>query len=139
MTISGIVETGKQLGRTIGFPTANILAETEPETVCAGVFAGAIWLDGENAPRPCMVNLGVHPTVPDGKPTVEAHILDFSGNVYGCKVVVELSRFLRSEKRFGSLSELQEQLAKDLAATREWAAETNEKYRWQGFDSTAIR
>lgn len=139
MIISGIVENGKQLGRTIGFPTANILAETQAETDCAGVFAGAIWLDEENAPYPCMVNLGIHPTVPDGKPTIEAHILDFSEDIYGRRVRLELVRFLRSERRFGSLSELCEQLAKDLAATRDWAAETYEKYHWRGFEPATAK
>lgn len=120
--VTGVVEHGKGLGHTLGFPTANIRpdGQTHREN---GVYAAAVWLDGEPRPRPAMINQGSHPTAPEGKPTIEAHILDFSGDLYGRRVRFEYHRFLRPEQRFGSLDALKAQLARDLQSTRQWAGE----------------
>ena len=84
MIIEGIVEQGKHLGRRLGFPTANLSPRrTEGAWPPNGVYACAAWIDGERGARPCMLNQGVHPTAPEGKPTVEAHILDYDGDAYG--------------------------------------------------------
>ena len=99
MLIRGIVENGKKLGRTIGFPTANILPDDMKLTPEKGVYVAAIWLEGENRPRACMVNSGVHPTVPDGKPTLEAHILNFSGDIYGKRISLEMLHFVRQPQK----------------------------------------
>lgn len=120
MTITGSVERGKQLGRRLGYPTANVRPEGAPVLPQNGVYAASIWLPGEAAPRPCMLNQGVHPTVPDGKPTIEAHILDYDGDLYDQRVRVEYLHFLRPERRFDDLDALKAQLAQDLAATRAW-------------------
>ena len=118
--VTGVVEHGKGLGHTLGFPTANIRpdGQTHREN---GVYAALIWLEGEPLPRPCMINQGSHPTAPAGKPTIEAHILDYHGDLYGRRVRFEYRRFLRPEQRFDSLEALKAQLARDLQSTRAWA------------------
>ena len=111
--IRGFVEKGKQLGRTIGFPTANIRTDMPMEDVPRGVYAAWFIVGGD--PLPCMVNIGHHPTVPDGKPTIEAHIFDYSGDLYGAAVALHTVAYLRGEVRFPSLDALQQQLSRDKA------------------------
>ena len=124
MVIAGTVEHGKALGRRLGFPTANL--RFDGDVPCPnGVYAAAIWVGDEPLPRPCMVNQGVHPTAPEGKPTIEAHLLDFEGDLYGEKARIEYLRFLRPERRFDGLEALKAQLARDLQATRACIAETD--------------
>ena len=120
MTFDGRVERGKQLGRQLGFPTANIRPDGAPELPQNGVYAASVRLEGEAVPRACMLNQGVHPTVPEGKPTIEAHLLDYDGDLYGRRVRVTYLRFLRPERRFDGLDALREQLNRDLAETRRW-------------------
>lgn len=120
--ICGMVEEGKKLGRTIGFPTANIsamLAEDMPR----GVYAAWIKADGQK--HGCMVNIGSHPTAPEGKPTIEAHIFDFSGDLYGRQVELEIIGYLRAEVKFPSLDALKEQLARDALRAEQLLHNTN--------------
>jgi riboflavin kinase/FMN adenylyltransferase len=109
MKFTGTVVHGKQLGRTIGFPTANILPDG-PVDAQNGVYVGEIIVEGVEKPMRCMVNQGVHPTVPDGPPTIEAHILDFADDIYDRRAEVEYLRFLRPEQKFPSLDALKNQL-----------------------------
>ena len=109
--IIGTVVRGKQLGRTIGFPTANVQPDTQKD-IPYGVYAGECLWDTEI--KPCVVNIGRHPTVPEGAPTIEAHILDFHGDLYGQTITLRLNRFLRPERRFESLDALREQLQRDI-------------------------
>ena len=118
--VTGVVEHGKGLGHTLGFPTANIRPDGQTHRENGG-YAALIWLEGEPLPRPCMINQGSHPTAPEGKPTIEAHILDYHGDLYGRRVRFEYRRFLRPEQRFDSLEALKAQLARDLQSTRAWA------------------
>ena len=111
MRIEGTVAQGKQLGRTIGFPTANLQPEGKVNLQLRGVYAAWFELDGERLP--CMVNIGHHPTLPEGAPTIEAHIFDYSGNLYGKQAAVELVTLLRPEQKFPSVEELRLQLEKD--------------------------
>ena len=121
MIIEGIVEQGKHLGRRLGFPTANLSPRrTEGAWPPNGVYACAAWIDGERGARPCMLNQGLHPTAPEGKPTIEAHIVGYDGDLYGKAVRVEYLRFLRAERRFTSLDALTEQLARDRQSVLEW-------------------
>ncbi len=116
MIITGQVVQGKHLGRTIGYPTANIQSDS-PFTGERGVYAGLFrFYEGE---FPCMVNIGSHPTAPEGKPTIEAHLLDYNGDLYDLHVEIELMRFLRPERKFESLDALKEQLNRDRRRTRE--------------------
>ena len=100
MIVEGIVEMGKQLGRTLGFPTANIRPErTVGDYPANGVYVAALWMQGDNRAYPCMLNQGVHPTVPEGKPTIEAHLLNFDGDLYGQRLRVIYLHFLDVYKR----------------------------------------
>lgn len=119
MKISGIIVHGKQLGRTIGFPTANLQPDA-PAAVTAdnGVYVARIAIEGYPEPLKCMLNQGSHPTAPEGAPTIEAHILDFGDDIYDRRAEVEYLVFLRPERKFPSLDALKEQLKADLERTR---------------------
>ena len=119
MKISGIIVHGKQLGRTIGFPTANLQPDA-PAAVTAdnGVYVARIAIEGYPEPLKCMLNQGSHPTAPEGAPTIEAHILDFGDDIYGRRAEVEYLVFLRPERKYPSLDALKEQLKADLERTR---------------------
>lgn len=123
MILCGTVEPGKRLGRTLGFPTANVRPDDPGAALPAnGVYAAAFRIGSEPAARMCMLNQGRHPTAPGGKPTIEAHLLDFDGDLYGRRVSVEYLCFLRPERRFDSLDALAEQLRSDRDAVRGWIA-----------------
>jgi len=111
--LTGKVVHGKQLGRTIGFPTANI--DVSGGADCTpGVYFGRC--DAEGKAWRVIINIGTHPTVPEGPPTVEAHLIGYSGDLYGRFIEVELIRFMRSERKFASVQELKEQLTRDMQA-----------------------
>ena len=119
MKFTGTVVHGKHLGRTIGFPTANIQPDA-PDAIDApnGVYVGEIAVEGFERPMRCMVNQGVHPTVPDGPPTIEAHIADFSGDLYDRRVTLAYLKFLRPEQKFPSLEDLQSEIRRNAEETR---------------------
>ena len=117
-SVKGRVVEGKRIGRTLGFPTANV----EPLDGCVlpqnGVYAARIIVPGREEALACVLNQGKHPTLPEGAPTIEAHILDFAGDIYGCEVYVEYVEFLRGEVRFAGLEELKAQISRDIESTR---------------------
>ena len=115
--IEGIVVQGKQLGRTIGFPTANIRPERWEGKGPNGVYAA--WCTVDGARHPGMLNIGLHPTVPEGAPTVEINLFGFHDDIYGMRAVVETVAYLRSEVRFGSVDELRAQLEFDRKRSME--------------------
>ena len=122
MQITGVVAAGKRIGRTLGFPTANIL----PDEGCAlpsqnGVYAALLTLADGRA-LPCVLNKGRHPTLPEGAATVEAFVLDFTGDLYGQRVRVDFRAFLRPEARFPGKDELRAQIARDAQNARAWFA-----------------
>jgi riboflavin kinase/FMN adenylyltransferase len=118
----GIVTRGDQRGRTIGFPTANLQIMSEDKLVPAnGVYAVQVQKiepGSSKALSKGMMNIGVRPTVDGTKKTIEVHLFDFDGDLYGTKLRVHLKRFLRPEIKFSSLDDLKEQLAKDEADAR---------------------
>ena len=117
--LTGTVVDGKRLGRTIGFPTANILPPHPWKLIPAhGVYVCAASLDGRR--MRAMVNIGTRPTVdgPDGRPTIEAHIIDFNGDIYGKAITLEFHHRLRDEIRFTSPARLALQLEADRESTR---------------------
>lgn len=119
MKITGEIVHGKHLGRTIGFPTANLQPDNPAEvTGQNGVYVAKIEIEGYPEPLPCMLNQGTHPTVPEGPATIEAHILDFSDDIYGLRAEIEYLKFLRPEQKFPSLDALKSQLHADLETTR---------------------
>ena len=114
-SVCGKVVSGKKLGRTIGFPTANIEAG-EPVNCQRGVYFGVCEVE-EKSYR-VILNIGRHPTVPEGKPTIEAHLIDYSGDLYGTEIEVRLLRFMRGEVKFVSLDALRALLQRDMNEAR---------------------
>lgn len=117
--LMGMVGEGKQLGRTLEFPTAN-LRPVEPRQLipASGVYACTVTLaDGHG--YKAMVNIGVRPTVEShGRPTIEAHIFDFVGDLYGRPITLQFVARMRAERRFASLDDLRMQLLKDAGEAR---------------------
>ena len=117
--IQGQVVYGKQVGRTIQFPTANIRYSTDKLLPKVGVYAGRIQIRLKT--YYAMINVGNNPTLYADYPvTVEAHILDFDEEIYGENVLLEFDAFLREEHKFSSLNALKEQLSRDINSTREY-------------------
>lgn len=115
--VEGEVVRGNQLGRTIGFPTANLTPDERMAIPANGVYAAGVTV-GPWTFR-AAVNIGTRPTVDDrGITVIEAHLLDHSDDLYGRRIRVEFLRRLRDERRFESLDALTEQLARDVAAVR---------------------
>ncbi len=117
--LSGKVVHGRALGRTIGFPTANIEQLGQPCIVPArGVYAVDIMLPGDDIHRAIM-NIGHRPTVDNGNDdTLEVHVLDYDGDLYGKTVVVKFLKRLRDERKFDSIALLREQLEADASVAR---------------------
>jgi riboflavin kinase/FMN adenylyltransferase len=115
--LDGLVVPGAGRGRTIGFPTANIDTTNELRPA-AGVYAVRVRILGEPAWHGGAANIGVKPTFGGGEVTIEAHLFDFDGQLYGKRLRVEFLERLRAEKRFGSASELSSQIGRDLEAAR---------------------
>ena len=107
----GKVVTGKQLGRTIGFPTANLELSEEKFLPRFGVYAVDVFLD--NATRKGVMNIGCRPTVAGEFPTVEVHLLNWSGDLYDRHLRVNSIEFLRPEQKFESVEALKEQITRD--------------------------
>lgn len=119
----GVVEQGDQRGRTLGFPTANMAIPSTLVIPREGVYAG-LFIDEDGVPRPTAISLGRRPTFyKEGHELLEAHVLDFDGDLYGHVVRVQFLAHLRGQIRFGSVDELVAQLHKDIAATRQHIGE----------------
>ena len=117
-TVSGTVIHGQKLGRTIGFATANVALPDGLVHPPAGVYGGYVILPDRTQHR-AAINIGHRPTVErDGGLLLEAHLLDFDGDLYGSRLSVQLRTYLRAEQRFESLDALVNQLHKDVARTR---------------------
>jgi len=114
--VSGTVIQGKQMGRTIGFPTANIDFWVEQLLPANGVYATYAWL-GETR-HLAAANIGVRPTVNGQKVTVEAHLLDFDEDIYGRSLCLEIIERIRPETKFPSLDALKAQIQADVDQVR---------------------
>lgn len=112
-TLSGIVESGKKMGRELGFPTANIAVSARKLLPAYGVYTCLAEWTGMKAPA--VVNIGSQPTLPSGRVTVEAHILTGSYDLYGRHVRLTLREFLRPERPFAGIDELKKQIEADKA------------------------
>ncbi len=123
--IEGRVEKGQQLGRTLGFPTANLTLDgyIEPAHGIYAVFAG---IDEGEATRylPAVANLGRRPTVEGKETLLEVHLFDWSGDLYGKHLRVKLVGFLREEEKFESLEAMTEQMRRDAEKARALLAES---------------
>jgi|LNAP01.1.fsa_nt_gb riboflavin kinase / FMN adenylyltransferase len=123
LTFEGRVISGNRIGRTIGFPTANI-AVSGVEPGLYGIYTTTLALeDGRSYAG--VSNLGIKPTVGSDRPLLEIHIFDFEEDIYGTHVVAMLHDKLRPEQRFSSLEALQAQLATDIKGARSLMAAIN--------------
>ena len=125
-SISGRVVQGDQIGRKLGFPTANVQMKHNRPPL-SGVFVAQLHgLPG--GPHPGAASLGVRPTVTGvGKPTLEIHLLDFNGDLYGAHVRVEFLERLREERKYADLNALTRQIALDVKQVRAWFTHRNKR------------
>lgn len=117
-SLEGIVTQGSHIGRTIGVPTANIAPDRHLLMPAHGVYA-AVVITEDDVCWDAVVNIGVNPTVSDrNELRVEAHLLDFSGDLYDKRLKVSFLKRMREERHFGSLDELKQVLHSDIERRR---------------------
>lgn len=114
--LEGVVERGAGRGAGLGVPTANLGVDPSRCIPAAGVYAG--WLDFGDGWRPAATGIGTRPTFGGGSVTIEAHVLDYDGDLYGRRVRLALRRRIRPERAFTSIPALQVAMARDIAQTR---------------------
>jgi riboflavin kinase/FMN adenylyltransferase len=118
-SLSGTVVTGSARGRTLGFPTANLRPEDPRKILPFGVFGGyALLADGSR--HPAVANIGLRPTFHDAppEPSVEIHLLDWSGSLYDLPLTFEFHHFVRPERKFDGLDSLKAQIVLDVETWR---------------------
>lgn len=116
-TILGTVEEGKHLGRSLGFPTANLSAHSE-QFPPDGVYVAEGLLEGKSVRG--VVNLGMRPTIDSESPqrVLEFHLFDFDRDLYGHDIELRFLRYLRPERKFEDVAALRKQIARDVAEAR---------------------
>ena len=114
--LTGTVVHGQQIGRKLGFPTANLLIPPAVAVPKFGVYACVCVVDGKR--YPAVTNVGTRPTVAGTGVTVEPWILDFSGDLYDRQIRVEFYRFLRPEMKFPDLEALRQEILRNAEETR---------------------
>jgi riboflavin kinase/FMN adenylyltransferase len=112
LEVDGTVVSGDHRGGTLGFPTANLLVEPEMLVPEFGIYAGAV------GDKRAAISIGVNPHYGGTERRVEAYLLDWTGDLYGDRLVVELWQRLREERAFASEADLVEQIARDVEETR---------------------
>lgn len=117
--LEGRVERGEGRGAGLGVPTANLSVDRARCVPAAGVYAG--WLDFGNGWWPAATGIGTRPTFGGGTITIEAHVLDFTGDLYEREVRLALTRRLRPERAFASITALTAAMGRDISRTREIA------------------
>lgn len=110
VTLSGRVIGGQQLGRTLGFPTANVHLKNT-QSALSGVYAVQLYVAGVS--HNGVANIGVRPTVQGKTPVLEVHLFDFNGDLYDQYVQVTFCRFIRAERKMASLDALEKQIQCD--------------------------
>jgi riboflavin kinase/FMN adenylyltransferase len=120
--LRGEVIAGDRRGRSIGFPTANVVPDGAVVIPARGVYAGFARV-GKDLYASC-TNVGLAPTFERGESRVEAHLIDFEGDLYGRVVDVSFVRRIRSEERFSGVDELKDQIARDVEVARSIAKDT---------------
>lgn len=117
-TVMGVVRHGKQLGRTIGFPTVNIVSEADKMLPPNGVYLTVAVIDGKE--YPAITNIGTRPTVDNsGNTTIETHLFDVSIDMYGRPLELRFLRFIRPEKKFENIDKLKEAIRDDIRVCRD--------------------
>jgi len=116
-SIEGKVQKGKQLGKKIGFPTANIDIKNYV-LACPGVYAVKAKLTNSSKIIKGIANLGYRPTFNGKKILLETHLFNFSGNIYNKDLTVEFLKFIRKEKKFKNINQLKKQIRIDLLTAK---------------------
>ena len=116
--LDGVVVAGDQRGGTLGYPTANLSVDPALLVPQYGIYAGAAHA-GDVPRHRAAISIGLNPHYGGDERRIEPHLLDFEGDLYGRRLVVELWQRLRDEQAFESEAELVDQIARDVAATRE--------------------
>ena len=111
-TLEGAVIAGKQIGRMIGFPTANLKVSEDKLIPATGVYVCEV--DGRKA----VMNIGNNPTVDGTEVTVELHLVGYKGDLYGKSLAVRLLHYLRPERKFENMDALRQQIELDVAALK---------------------
>jgi riboflavin kinase / FMN adenylyltransferase len=114
--LRGEVVVGDQRGRTIGFPTANVLPDPDAVIPARGVYAGFVLVGEER--YPACTNVGVAPTFSRAESRVESYLMDFEGDLYGRVVDVSFAKRIREERRFSGVDELTAQIRRDVEEAR---------------------
>lgn len=120
-TLTGVVVEGDRRGRHLGFPTAN-LAWDQEQLPANGVYVTQSHSPHHGGPRMGLTNVGEKPTFEGRRLTVETHLPDFEGDLYGARLELRFLHRLRGEVRFASVDELRAQIARDVAQGRAWWA-----------------
>lgn len=122
--VRGTVEVGDRRGQSLGFPTANVAVSAEACLPADGIYAGTL-VDDQGVERAAAISLGLRPTFHDDQLSslLEAHVLDFDGDLYGSRVEVRFVARLRGEERFDSAEALVAQIHRDVEATRQALAQ----------------
>ena len=115
--VDGIVVRGDQRGAGLGYPTANLQVSRRVAVPARGIYVGAFTLT-DGSVHPCVTNVGVNPTFGGQELRVEAHLLDFSGDLYGREAAVDFQHRLRGEEKFDTVEELVAQIDLDAAQAR---------------------
>lgn len=116
--IAGEVIHGAHLGRTIGYPTANVVPPNDLVGLADGIYVTCAHLEGETAGRQAMTYIGTRPTVNTGARLIETHIFDFDGDLYGQTLGVDFFEHLRADQTFDGVDALVAQLKNDELASR---------------------
>jgi len=115
--IEGVVIKGDSIGRELGYPTINLSMQQSKLIPADGVYSGVTTIDGVS--YPAAISIGTRPTVTDSRErVVEAFLLDFAGDLYEKKVILEFQTFLRSQVKYDSLDRLRKQISLDVLAVR---------------------
>jgi riboflavin kinase / FMN adenylyltransferase len=109
---TGQVISGDGRGRQLGFPTANMDLDSTCVAGLDGVFAG--WAEWNDRKYPAVVNIGTRPTFDGSDLRIEAHLIDFAGDLYGERLAMILTKQVRPERRFADAAALKRQLAQDI-------------------------
>ncbi len=117
--IEGAVEIGAGRGEGLGFPTANITPAEEILLPANGVYAARVEVPGQISLVPAVVNVGVAPTFGGTNRHLEVHLLDYTGNLVGCRLSVQFCQRLREERRFKSIQSLTTQIEADIDLARQ--------------------
>ena len=127
-SLTGIVEHGNAIGAKLGFPTANICIQSDKLLPMSGVYAVLANVNGVE--YKALANIGTNPTVGNDYLSLEVHLLDFQGDLYDKQLTISFLSFLRKERKFNSLAELQSQIAEDISEAFSSSAPHNS---WRSF------